>query len=303
MTQKKDILITGSIALDNIKTPCGEVYEVLGGSATYSSFAASFFSPVKVIGKIGTDFPQDYIQKFTAKKIDVSGLKISNSKTFRWSGLYEGDMEQAKTLSVCPEHLQDLHLDIPSHYQNVECLFLANTDPEIQHSILDSINVSGPILIDTMNLWITKKPDSLKKLIQNIDIMLINETEARLFSGKDHLVSAAREISKMGPSAVIIKKGANGALLFENENLFSVPAYPVEQLKDPTGAGDSFAGGLTGYIASSNNINNNVLRKATIVGSAVASFTVEDFSTNKLESISINDIECRVEKLKQMLKF
>jgi len=303
MPRKKDILITGSVALDNIRTPFGEANEVLGGSATYSSFAASLFSPVKVISIVGSDFPGRYLKKFTDRKIDISGLKISSGQTFRWTGLYEGNMNEARTLSVCPENLKDASLDIPSHYRNSGYLFLANTDPEVQTEILESVSISGPVLLDTMNLWITNKAASLKKLLEKIDIMLLNETEARMFTGKNNLVSAAREISRMGPETVIIKKGEHGALLCRDEDLFSVPAYPVEEVKDPTGAGDSFAGGFAGYMASCGKADSTALRKAAVAGAAVASFAVEDFSTNRLESITQADIIVRIEKIKRMLKF
>ncbi|HNS33090.1 MAG TPA: PfkB family carbohydrate kinase [bacterium] len=303
MPSEKNILITGSVAIDNIKTPYGEVNEVLGGSATYSSFAASLFSSVKVVSMVGSDFPADYLKKFTDRKIDISGLKIFEGQTFRWTGLYAENMNEAKTLSVCPENLKDASFNIPSHYKNSDYIFLANTDPDVQSEILERISVSGPVLMDTMNLWINSKPESIKKLLEKIDIMLINETEARLFTGKINLISAAREISKMGPGTVVIKKGEHGALMFMEGDIFSVPAYPVEEVKDPTGAGDSFAGGFTGYLAFCGKKDNYALRRAAVTGAAVASFTVEDFSTKRLESITQADISVRVEKIRQMLKF
>ncbi len=302
MQQKKDILITGSVAIDSIKTPFGEAVEVLGGSATYASFTASLFSPVKVISVVGSDFPERYLQKFTERNIDISGLKISQGQTFRWTGFYEENMNEAQTVSVCPENLKDRFLEIPAHYKDIGYLFLANTDPDVQSEILESINVSGPVLLDTMNLWITNKRDSLKKLLGKVDIVLINETEAKMVTGKVNLICAAREIARMGPETVVIKKGEHGAFLFREGEIFCVPAYPVEEVKDPTGAGDTFAGGFTGYLAYCGETNSTALRQAAITGAAVASFAVEDFSTKKIESMTFADIENRVQQIKNMLK-
>lgn len=301
--KKKDILITGSVAIDSVKTPFGEAKEVLGGSATYSSFAASLFSPVKVISIVGSDFPERYLKKFSGRGIDISGLKVSPGKTFRWEGCYKGCMDQAHTLSVCPENLKDTVLDIPAHYKKSGYLFLANTDPDVQMEILEKTEIEGKVLLDTMNLWIEKKPCSLRKLLAKVDIMLINENESRMFTGQLNLIAAAKDMLKMGPETVIIKKGEHGALLFHNGDIFYVPAYPLEEVSDPTGAGDSFAGGFIGYLASRENTGGASLHEAAVIGSAVASFTVEDFSTNRLESISSADVEERVCKIRSMLGF
>lgn len=299
----KDIVITGSVALDNIRTPYGEARDVLGGSATYSSFAASIFSTVRIISVVGSDFPECHLKKFEKKNIDISGLKISPGRTFRWTGLYEADMNEAKTLSVCPENLKDGSMEIPVHYRNASFLFLANTDPDVQTEILGKIRVSGPVLLDTMNLWIRKKPESLRKLLGKVSVLLINETEARLFTGKINLVSAAKEILSMGPETVVIKKGEDGAILVTREDIFTVPAYPMEEVKDPTGAGDSFAGGFTGYLASRSRKDASSLRKAAVTATAVASFAVEEFSTGRLETIGREDIEERISKIKKMMRF
>jgi len=300
---KKNILITGSVALDNIKTPFGEVKEVLGGSATYAAFAASLFSPVKIISIVGSDFPDTYLQNFRDRDIDISGLKVSPGQTFRWTGLYRDNMNEAQTLSVCPENLKDTSMDIPASCKECDYLFLANTDPDIQLEILQNVVNPEIVILDTMNLWIKNKPDRIKKLLDRVDIMVINETESRMFTGRINLVSAGKEISGMGPGTVIIKKGEHGALLFHGGEIFLVPAYPLETVKDPTGAGDSFAGGLIGYLASCRKLDAGAVRKAAVTGTAVASFAVEDFSTKRLESISRVEVESRIEKIKEMTRF
>ncbi len=301
--KNREILITGSIAIDNIKTPFGEVKGVLGGSASYSSMAASLFAPVRLLGVAGSDFPQEYLAKFEARGIDVSGLKICEGKTFSWTGFYGDNVNEAKTLSVCPDRLKDPALRIPEHYSESEYVFLANTDPEIQQEVLDNITAAKVTVADTMNLWIKDKPQQLKKLLSRIDIMLINETEAKMLSGHINLVSAAKAIMEMGPGVVIIKKGEHGVLMKTADDLFVIPAYPVEFVKDPTGAGDSFAGAFVGSLASSNKLDSRSLRKAVVLGTIAASFAVEDFSTDKIESVSGADIKQRFREFCQIVQF
>lgn len=297
------ILIIGSVALDTIKTPFGEVRETLGGSATYACFAAAIFSRVKLLSAAGEDFPEKYIRKFQRKNIDISGLEIYKGSTFRWTGQYGGNINEALTLSVCQEQLKKETLEIPAHYRNPDYLFLANTDPEVQSEALKRIKPLKLTVLDTMNLWINNKLKSLKGIMKKADILFINETESKMLSGEINLISAAKKIMKDGPGIVVIKKGEHGAFLLSKEDFFAVPAYPLERVKDPTGAGDSFAGGFLGYLATRRKITPENLRLATVMGAVIASFTVEDFGTWGLEKTDRQDIEERFSKMKRMLVF
>jgi len=297
------ILIVGSVALDNIKTPFGEVKETLGGSATYACLAAGIFSPVKLLSVAGEDLPVEYIRRLKSKKIDLSGLKICAGSTFRWTGEYGENINEARTLSVCPERLTENNLEIPSHYENPDYLFLANTDPEVQNGVLKRIKPIKLTVLDTMNLWINNKLQSLKNIMKKADILFINETESKMLSGEVNLISAAKKIIRHGPKIVIIKKGEHGAFLLSEDDFFAVPAYPLEKVKDPTGAGDSFAGGFLGYLSTRKKITPESLRTATVMGAVAASFTVEDFGTGRLEKTGREDVEKRFKEMQRMLDF
>lgn len=298
------IVIIGSVAIDTIKTPFGQADEILGGSATYASFAASIFSPVRLISIAGEDFPRRYIQKFKQHNIDISGLKICEGTTFRWTGHYGENLNEAHTISVCPENLTAGSLKIPVHYNDTDYLFLANTDPEVQNYLLNHIKPKKFIVLDTMNLWIRNKLPILKKLLKKTDLLFINETEAKILSGEQNLFSAAKRIMKNGPDIVVIKKGEHGAFLMSKEDFFAVPAYPMEKVKDPTGAGDSFAGGFLGYLATRKAGPTRVnLRTATVIGTVTASFTVEEFGTGRLEKTNRDAVEKRFCEMRQILKF
>jgi sugar/nucleoside kinase (ribokinase family) len=297
------ILIIGSVAIDSIKTPFGEVKEVLGGSATYASLAASIFAPVKILSVVGEDFPKKYIRRFKQRRIDISGLKISKGTTFRWVGHYGDNLNEARTISVCPEKLTDDYLEIPEHYKNPDYLFLANTAPDAQDETLTRTGPKKLVALDTMNLWIKNKLPSLKKVLKKVDLLFINESEAKMLACKQNLLSAAKKIIKDGPKIVIIKKGEHGSFLMSKEDFFAVPAYPMEQVKDPTGAGDSFAGGFLGYISSQKRITCKNLRTATVMGAVVASFTIGDFGTKGLEKIDRYSIDARFQKMREILRF
>ncbi len=297
------ILIVGSVALDNIKTPFGEIKETLGGSAVYACLAAGIFSPVKLLSAAGEDFPEKYIRKLKRKNIDLAGLKICGGSTFRWTGEYGENINEARTLSVCPERLTENNLEIPAHYKNPDYLFLANTDPEVQNEVLKRVKPLKLTVLDTMNLWINNKRQSLKDIMKKADILFINETESKMLSGEVNLISAAKKIIRHGPEIVIIKKGEHGAFLLSEDDFFAVPAYPLEKVKDPTGAGDSFAGGFLGYLSTRKKITRESLRTATVMGAVAASFTVEDFGTGRLEKTGRADVKKRFEEMKRMLDF
>jgi len=298
-----DILVVGSIALDTIKTPFGQVEEVLGGSATFFSYAASFFSGVRILGAVGEDFPKQYIENFQKRKIDISGIQICKGKTFRWCGCYGENLNEAKTLSVCLNVMENFSPLLPNHYKDSKYVFLANIDPEVQEAVLEQIE--NPILVvcDTMNLWINTKLPKLLELLKKVDILVLNEGEAKMLTGKNNLLDAGKKILQLGPSATIIKKGEHGSLFVTENDLFIIPAYPTEKVLDPTGAGDSFGGGFMGYLASIGDISNQNIKKAIVYGTVIASFVVEDFSVKGLEKIKKVDIEERIEKIKKFIEF
>jgi sugar/nucleoside kinase (ribokinase family) len=297
------IVIIGSVAIDSIKTPYGQADGILGGSATYASFAASIFTPVRLVSIAGEDFPREYIKKFKRRRVDLSGLKICKGTTFRWTGHYGENLNEAHTMSVCPEKLTVGSMKIPAGYTDTDYLFLANTDPDVQDWLLSRIKPKKMVVMDTMNLWIRNKLSALNKLLKKTDLLFINETEAKMLSGHQNLFSAAKKIMKSGPEIVVIKKGEHGAFLMSKEDFFAVPAYPMETVKDPTGAGDSFAGGFLGYLAAGKSPTRKNLRTATVMGAVTASFTVENFGTGRLEKVNLTAVEKRFYKMKNMLKF
>jgi sugar/nucleoside kinase (ribokinase family) len=285
-----DVIMVGTVALDSVKTPFGEVEETLGGSSVYASVAASLFAKVGLVGVIGKDFPQRHIDFLKEKGIDLAGLETADGDTFRWKGYYEYDMNQAHTLDTRLNVLSRFNPKLPQTYRDARYVFLANTDPEIQLNVLEQIRKPKLIMLDTMNFWIDNKKDALKKVIEKVDVMLTNDAEARQFFGTPNLVKAGKAFLEMGPKAVIIKKGEHGAILFTGDQCFSAPAYPLEELVDPTGAGDSFAGGFIGWLAKTDDISPRNMRKAVVFGSAIASYNAEDFSLNKLKKIDRDDI-------------
>lgn len=297
------ILVVGSIAFDTIKTPFGEKKEILGGSATYFSYAASLFTPVHLLGVVGSDFPAAQIERFRKKKIDTSGLQVRPGKTFRWYGRYKKNLKEAETVSCSPNVMGEYSPELPEHYRNSPYVFLANINPEIQLKTLKQVNSPKLVVCDTMNLWVKTKLPELKELLKKVDVLLLNDEEARMLTGQENLISACRKIIRWGPKTAIIKKGEHGVILATGKNdLFFIPAFPITRVSDPTGAGDSFGGGFTGYIAATNDFSVANMRKALIYGAVVASFTVEDFGIKALERIKISDVERRVNQIKQMIQ-
>ena len=297
-----DVLITGTVALDTIETPFGKVEKTLGGSATYASFAASFFSNPALISVVGNDFPQDYIELIKKRNIDIDGLKITG-KTFHWDGLYEYDMNEAKTRKTELNSLEHFKVEVPEKYKNIKYIFLANIDPEQQLETLRQINKPDFVVLDTMNFWINHKRKSLMDAVKKVDVLLLNDGEARQLFDTANLVKAANEALRLGVKAVIIKKGEHGALLFTKNKHFNAPGYPLENIKDPTGCGDSFGGAFIGYLAKTKDLSEKNLRKAIVYGSVVASHNAEDFGLNKLRHLTMNDIEKRYMEFHDIREF
>jgi len=297
------LLIVGSIGIDTVKTPFGKADSVLGGSASYSSVSAGYFSPVDLVAIVGTDFPDEYRFFLESKNIDMEGLITKKGKTFRWSGEYGWDFSDAKTLSTKLNVFAQFDPVLPEKCKNADHVFLANIDPEIQYKVLQQVKKPKLVLADTMNFWIENKNKELRKLLKKLDIFLCNESEARQFTGEGSTVKAARSLLKLGPKKVIVKKGEHGALLFSDHSVFCIPAFLLETIHDPTGAGDTFAGGLIGYLAQCKKYTRQNLRKAIAMGTIMATFAVEDFSLNKLGGISAGDINKRFKKFQELTCF
>ncbi len=303
MATAQDVLIVGSMALDNVKTPFGEIKDALGGAAVYSSVAASYFAPVRLVGVVGTDFPEEHVAFLSERKIDLKGMQRVQGETFRWAGYYEFDLNQAHTLDTKLNVFQHFRPHIPEEYRESKYVFLANIDPELQLQVLDQVKSPKLKVCDTMNFWIDSKKDALIEVLKRVDVAFMNDAEARELCGTFSLIKAARMIREMGPAVVVIKKGEHGAVMVSDDTYFSAPSYPLEDVKDPTGAGDSFAGGFIGYVASTDDISDANLRKAIIYGSTVASFNVEDFSLRRLSALSTDDIDGRYSEFRQIAHF
>ena len=284
------ILVVGSLALDSVETPFGKVDNVLGGSAVYFSVAASFFTKVHLVGVIGKDFPETHLQFLEQRGIDLQGLRQEEGKTFRWCGKYGYDLNEAHTLTTELNVFERFDPTIPLTYRNLKYIFLANIDPELQLRVLKQVNRPQVVALDTMDFWIENKLTQLKETLKLVDILIINEAEARELTQEYNLVKAARLILEQGPKTLIIKQGTYGALMFTNSSIFSAPAYPLEVTLDPTGAGDSFAGGFMGHLARSGKLNDEVIRQAIIFGSVMASFCVEQFSIERFQSLTYQEI-------------
>jgi ribokinase len=297
-----DVLIIGTMALDTIETPFGRVEKALGGSATYASFAASFFSRPAIISVIGRDFPNEYLELLRKRDIGLNGLKMED-KTFHWEGFYEFDMNEAKTKKTELNSLENFRVQVPEDYRDIKYVFLANIDPELQHETLRQMRKPEFVVLDTMNFWISHKKKQLTEVIKKVDILLLNDGEARQLFGTVSLVKAANDALSLGPRAVIVKKGEHGALLFTKNKHFSAPSYPLEDIKDPTGCGDSFGGAFIGYLAKTKDLSERNFRKAIIYGSVVASHNAEDFSLNRLKKLKMDDIEKRYKEFQEIREF
>lgn len=297
------ILVVGSVAFDSVETPFGKADEVLGGSATYFSTAASYFADINLVAVVGEDFPDSHLDFMKDRGINIDGLQKVEGKTFRWKGRYEYDLNQAHTLETHLNVFESFDPAIPDSYRDAEYVFLANIDPELQLKVVEQVRNPKLVACDTMNFWIEGKPDALKRLLKKTDIFVINEGEAREFTGESNLIKASRKILDYGPTTLIVKRGEYGALMFSGQTIFSAPAYPLEDIFDPTGAGDSFAGGFMGYLANTENLNEDGIRQAIILGSVMASFNVEDFSLNRLKNLTNEEIKERYGEFKRLTHF
>ena len=298
------VLVVGSIALDTVKTPVEEHSDLLGGSASYAAAAASFFSQVNLVGVVGDDFPQSEFDFWKSRKIDSQGVQRVKGKTFRWSGEYSWDLNTRETRSIALNVFEHFKPALPDSYRQTDFVLLANIAPSLQSHVLDQMEKPRFVVADTMDLWIETTRKDLDALIPRVDLLILNDSEARQMTKETSLIKAGRAIRKMGPAYVAIKKGEHGALLFGEDDFFSCGAYPLEDIHDPTGAGDTFAGGMAGYLAGTvKKVHFDDLRKAMIYGSVLASFCVEAFSLERLRKLSMDEIKERYETFKLMSQF
>src|SRR5438132_4193943 len=297
------LLVVGSVALDTVKTPFGEQHDVLGGSAAFFATAASYFTPVSLIAVVGKDFPEVHLKFLQMRGIDLTGLERRPGKTFRWRGEYSHQLNEARTLETHLNVFETFRPQIPETYRSPDLLFLANIDPELQHTVLQQVKRPRLVACDTMNFWIEGKRSALLRLLKEVDVLIINDGEARALGGDPNLVKVARTIRMAGPSTLIVKRGEYGVLLFSGERIFAAPAFPLEQVKDPTGAGDCFAGGFMGFLASTGNLSEEAFCRAVIFGSVMASFAVEEFSLDRLRQLAYKEIEDRFKAFKRLTFF
>jgi len=298
------LLVTGSIGIDTVETPFGKRQDVIGGSAIYFAYAASFFAPVRLVGVVGDDCPKDLLDIFKNRPVNTTGLETrKGSKTFRWHGSYLKDMNEAVTVEVDLNVLAERAAKIPADFLDSQYVFLANTHPALQMDTLASLKSVKLAVADTMNLWIQTERQHLEKLLTKIHGLVLNDGEARLLTGQKNLITAARDVLKMGPKFVVIKKGEHGCLLLSERDTFVLPAFPADKVVDPTGAGDSFAGGMMGYLATQGNLTSATLKRALAFGTVVASFTIADFSLAGLAAATRDHIDDRWEKFKSSMNF
>lgn len=297
------VLVVGSVAFDTIRTPFGVATEVLGGSANYFSVAASFFTDVRLVAVVGEDFPESHLEFLRSRRVDVRGLQRVPGKTFRWVGEYGFDFNEAKTLDTQLNVFADFAPKIPDDYCDSAVVFLANIDPDLQRDVLRQVRQPILVAADTMNYWIAGKRDALRQTLALVDALLVNDAEARQLAGEQSLVRAARAIQGWGPRILIIKRGEYGALLCVEGEWFAAPGLPLERVEDPTGAGDCFAGGAIGYLASRMRFDAAHLRQAMIMGSVMASFNVEAFSLDRLRTLTMAEIEARFRTFRHLVHF
>jgi len=297
------VLIVGSTALDSIKTPKAENPRLLGGSASHAAVAASFFAPVRLVGIVGNDFPKKYLNLYERHDIDVAGLQKAQGKTFHWSGEYEVNMNNRRTLATELGVFETFTPDLPSAYRDTPFVLLANIGPDLQHHVLDQMKKPRFVVADTMDLWINIALPSLLRLLKRLDAFVLNDSEARAITGEDNVFLALGKLHKLGPSHIIVKLGSHGSVLSSPKGLFLCPAYPLQKVMDPTGAGDSFVGGLMGYLASAKGPIESNLRKAMIHGSVVAAFCCEGFGLTRTDRVTSSDIRRRVDELSKWTQF
>lgn len=297
------LLVVGSVALDSVETPFGRVDDALGGSATFFAAAASLFAPVQLVGVVGDDYPTDSLAFLADREVDLSGLEHAPGDSFRWSGVYSHDLSSRETLETRLGVFAEFRPRIPENFRNARLVFLGNIDPALQLEVLDQADKAEFVACDTMNFWIEGQREALLELLSRVDLLLVNDAEARQLSGESNLVRAARWIQERGPRFLIIKKGEHGAILFTPQSVFFAPGYPLEEVFDPTGAGDAFAGGLMGHLAQCGHIDDTELRRAVIYGSVLGSLAVERFSVDRLRTCTTDEIEERARHFREMTAF
>jgi len=297
------ILSVGTVAFDCVETPYGKKEDVLGGSVSFLGVAASYFTTVGMVAVIGEDFPEEHLEFFRSRDIDTTGVDRQPGKTFRWKGHYMDDINVAKTLDTQLNVLAGFNPDLPEHYKDARYVVLGNIDPVLQTHVVNQVRDPAIVACDTMNFWIEGAHEALLQTIQKVDLLSINDAEARSLSGKDNLLQAAAEIRKMGPRLLVIKRGEHGALIFFEDEIFAAPAFPLDVVKDPTGAGDSFAGGMMGYLARKGTLDATTLRQAVIMGSVLASYAVQDFSLDRFRTLTHQDIQARFKAFHQLTQF
>src|SRR5579871_69611 len=298
------LLVVGSVAFDAIETPHGKVDKTLGGAASYFALAASHFTPVRMVAIVGDDFTEKERAIFRGRRIDLTGLEHADGKTFFWAGRYSQNMNERTTLATELNVFANFKPSLPDSYRDSSHIFLGNIDPTLQRSVLKQVKGKPKVVgLDTMNYWIEGTPAELRETLKHTQILMINDDETRQLTGEHNLMRAAKHIFKMGPTTLVIKRGEHGALMVHENFLFSVPAYPLEEVQDPTGAGDTFAGGFMGYLAGAGKVNEETLRRAMVYGSVMGSFTVERFGVERLAKVKRAEITARAKKFSRLTSF
>ncbi|MDA1081288.1 MAG: PfkB family carbohydrate kinase [Gemmatimonadetes bacterium] len=297
------VLVVGSVALDSVETPFGRVDDALGGSATYFAASASHFTRVQLVGVIGADYPEEKLLELVSRGVDLSGLERAEGESFRWRGRYGHDLNSAESLETKLGVFSHFRPKIPAQFRTAKYVFLGNIDPRLQLDVLEQVESPKLVACDTMNFWIESRRDDVVKLLGRVDLITLNDSEARQLTEQVNLVKAARWIMERGPKTVVIKKGEHGAFMFHGDRVFFAPAYPLEAVFDPTGAGDSFAGGFVGYLASTDDLSEANLRRAVVFGSVMGSFVVEGFSIGRLLEVNKDDIAARLAEFHSLVAF
>ncbi len=297
MTSREHVLIVGSMAFDDLELPTGAFPDTVGGSATYSALACSAFAPARVVAVVGDDFPQSQLDGMAARGVDTTGIERARGKTFRWAGRYGADLVGRTSLDTQLNVFADFRPKIPAAWRTTPLVLLGNIHPALQAEVLDSMDAPKLVIADTMNFWISGEPEALAKLLKKVDVLIINDEEVRQLSGIHNICKAAADVCKRGPTRLIIKRGEHGALLFDDSGIFAVPGFPLENVVDPTGAGDSFAGGFVGYLATQSEITSSVLRRAMVHGTATASHCVEAVGTSRVAVLTSEGVERRVQDI------
>ena len=297
------VLVVGSVALDSVETPFGKVEDAIGGSGVFFSSSASHFTKVQLVGVVGSDYPLQKLASLEARGVDLAGLETAEGSSFRWRGRYRHDLNSAETLETHLGVFSNFRPQIPEPFRNSPFVFLANIDPRLQLQVLEQVNKPKLVACDTMNFWIESRRPELLELLKHVDLVTLNDGEVRQLTNESNLVKGAKWILDRGPKFVLIKKGEHGAFMFTKDSVFFAPAYPLESVFDPTGAGDSFAGGFIGYLAASNDLSEASMRRAVVMGSAMGSFAVEKFSNERLLEISRKEIDIRVQEFRKLVSF